>query len=68
MKKRTFKVRLAELDMRQVELLEPLSRRGYELSPCQLSLAINGYMTSDRGLKIVAAIDEIISEWEKKGR
>lgn len=68
MKKRTFKARLAELDMRQVKLLEPLSRRGYELSPCQLSLAINGYMTSKRGLKIVAAIDEIISEWEKKGR
>ena len=68
MKKRKFKARLAELGIPQVKLIEPLSRLGYELSPCQLSLAINGYMTSERGNKIVKAIDEIISKWEKEGK
>ena len=68
MKKRNFKSRLAQLGIPQVKLIEPLCRLGYELSPCQLSLAINGYMTSERGTKIVKAIDEIISEWEKKGK
>ena len=67
MKKRKFKARLAELGIPQVKLIEPLGRLGYELSPCQLSLAINGYMTSERGTKIVKAIDEIISKWEKEG-
>lgn len=60
------KVRLLELHMKQVDLIEPLAKRGLNVVPCELSLAINGKGTQEKHKKILEAVDEILKEKENR--
>jgi hypothetical protein len=60
-------VRLKLLGHKQVDLIQPLTKRGFEhISPSLLSLAINGRIITPHGDKLRKAISEILTEWEAK--
>ena len=60
-------VRLKILGRRQLDLVEPLAKRGFaHISPSLLSLAINGHIVTPHGEKLRNAISEILTEWEAK--
>lgn len=60
------KMRLVELNKKQVDLVQPLSERGMSVSPSELSLAINGRAMQEKHKKILEAVNEILTEWEEK--
>ena len=60
-------VRLKLLGRKQVDLMQPLTKRGFEhISTTSLSLAINGHIITPHGDNLRKAISDILTEWEAK--
>lgn len=59
-----IKIRLLQLGMKQVDLIEPLRERGITTSQCELNLAINGRGTQKKQIRTLEAINEILAEKE----
>lgn len=60
------KIRLITLGVKQVDLIQPLAKKGVHTSQCELNLAINGRGTQEKHKKILEAVNEILTEWEEK--
>lgn len=63
-----IKVRLAELERKQIDLIPELAKRGIKVNPTELSYAIRGRTQQPKAAKILSAANEIISEWESERR
>lgn len=63
-----IKVRLAELDRKQAELIPELSKKGLKVNPTELSLAISGRVQQPKTDKILSAANEIVAAWESEKR
>ncbi len=62
----SIKVRLLELNKRQVDLLDEVRRRGYpNLDQSVLSRYVNGRVISPQARTVLALCEEILDEWEK---
>lgn len=60
-----IKIRLLQLGMKQVDLLEPLRERGFKISSTELNKAINGREAQPKHLEALEAIKKILDEKEK---
>lgn len=60
------KIRLITLGVKQVDLIQPLAKKGVHTSQCELNLAINGRGTQEKHKRILEAVDEILTEMEEK--
>lgn len=61
-----IKVRLIELGKKNIDLIPELNKRGMNVAPSELSLAINGVLQSPKAEKIVSAANEIVLCWEQE--
>lgn len=59
-----IKIRLLQLGMKQVDLIEPLRERGITISRSEMNLAINGRGTQRQHIRALEAINEILTEKE----
>ena len=63
------KVRLAELEKKQKDLLEVIRTKGYpRLQQPQLSSYINGAVITPQSQAVMRIVDEILDEWENEER
>lgn len=60
-----IKVRLAELEKKQVDLIPELAKRGLKVNSTELSQAISGKNQQPKMGNILSAANEIISMWEQ---
>ena len=61
-----IKIRLAQLDKKQVDLLEELQKRGFKtLADTTLSKIINGRMESPQADAVKGMIPVVLDEWER---
>lgn len=61
-----IKVRLTQLEKKQIELLNEVRKRGYpRLAPCALSSYINGHVVGPQADAVLTITREILDEWEK---
>lgn len=58
------KIRLLQLNMKQVDLIKLLGEKGIVVNAAELSLAVNERGNQEKHKKIRAAIDEILTEKE----
>lgn len=61
-----IKVRLAELNKKQNELIPELVKRGIKVNSTELSQAVNGTNQQPKMQTILSAVNEILSEWENE--
>lgn len=61
-----IKMRLLQLNIKQVDLIQPLAKKGINTSQCELNLAINGRGNQNKHKRILEAIEEILDEKEKE--
>lgn len=61
-----IKVRLAELNKKQNELIPELVKRGIKVNSTELSQAVNGTNQQPKMQTILSAANEILSEWENE--
>lgn len=62
-----IKSRLIALGKRVIDLAPELEKRGISnITPAELSNALNGRNKADKASKIVEISNEIVSEWEKE--
>lgn len=61
-----IKVRLAELNKKQNELIPELVKRGIKVNSTELSQAVNGTNQQPKMQTILSAANEILSEWESE--
>lgn len=61
-----IKVRLAELNKKQIELIPELVKRGIKVNSTELSQAVNGTNQQPKMQTILSAANEILSEWENE--
>lgn len=59
-----LKERLSQLGMTQLELLEILRKRGFEISPQSLSSTLSGWYTFPKAKAVLAECEKIIEEIE----
>jgi len=59
-----IKIRLIQLGMKQVDLIEPLRERGVTISRSEMNLAINGRGTQPQHTRALEAINDILDEKE----
>lgn len=63
----SIKVRLLEVNKRQVDLIDELRKRGYPtIQPPELSAFINNKLTTPKAEAVLKICDEIITDWEEK--
>lgn len=63
------KVKLLELEKKQVDLLMELRKRGYpRLQQPQLNAYINGAVTTPQAQAVMQIVDGILDEWENEKR
>ena len=63
------KVKLLELEKKQVDLLKELRKRGYpRLQQPQLSSYINGAVITPQSQAVMRIVDDILDEWENEER
>lgn len=61
------KVRLAELEKKQKDLLEVIRTKGYpRLQQPQLNAYINGAVTTPQSQAVMRIVDEILDEWKRQ--
>ena len=60
------KIRLFQLNLKQVDLIELLAEKGITANKVEINLAINGRSTQTKHKKILEAVDEILTEMEEK--
>lgn len=61
------KVKLLELEKKQVDLLMELRKRGYpRLQQPQLNAYINGAVTTPQAQAVMRIVDDILDEWENE--
>lgn len=58
--------RMANLGMTQVDMIQELRKRGYEIQPPMMSNILRGVYTYHKAKKILEACEDIINEREKK--
>ena len=58
--------RMANLGMTQVEMIQELRKRGYEVQPPMMSNILRGVYTYRKAKKSLEVGEEIINEREKK--
>ena len=58
--------RMANLGMTQVDMIQELRKRGYEVQPPMMSNILRGLYTYRKAKKILEACEDIINEREKK--
>lgn len=61
-----LKAKMERMRFRQVDLIKLLHERGIDVSPSQVSIAVNGIGFAPRFVQIRQAIADIIAEEEKK--
>lgn len=62
-----IKIRLLELNKKQVDLLEEIRKRGYShLDPSVLSKYINGRAVTPQAKSVLALCEDILTEWSTK--
>ena len=60
------KVILAQLDRKQYELIPELENAGYKTNTCELSLILNGRLSTKRTEKIAETINGILDRWQNE--
>lgn len=60
-----IKIALIELGKKQVDLLPGLKERGFKVSACDISKAINETQDQPKMQKLRDAVVEIIEDWKK---
>ena len=60
----SIKIRLLELNKRQVDLLHELRKRGCIIQPSELSAFICGKLTTAKAETVLAMCEDILKEWE----
>lgn len=60
------KIRLLQLNLKQVDLIDLLADRGITANNVEINLAINGRGTQEKHKKILEAVNEILTEMEEK--
>lgn len=61
----SIKIKLLELGKRQTDLLTELRKRGWKsLQPSELSIIVNGKLTTPKAQSVLAMCDRILTEWE----
>lgn len=63
-----IKVRLAEINRKQVDLIPELRKRDIITNPSELSNVLKGIMQTPKAEKILSAVNEIVTEWEREHR
>lgn len=62
-----IKMKLLELNKKQVDLLNEIRKRGYpKLDPSILSKYINGRAVTPQAKAVLALCEEILTEWSTK--
>ena len=62
-----MKVRLVQLNKKQIDVLEEVRKRGYpKLGFAAFNRYFNGREITPQGEAVMKLADKIISEWEKK--
>ncbi len=62
-----IKIKLLELNKRQVDLLDEIHKRGYPtLAPSVLSRYINRREITPQSKAVLAICEDVLSEWESK--
>ena len=57
--------RMTNLGITQVDMIQELRKRGYEVQPPMMSTILRGIYTYPKAKKILEACEEIINEREK---
>ncbi len=60
-----IKVRLMEIGKTQIDLIEALRNKGYTIDPANMSRLLRGIWNTKHAEMLIAAADEIVTEWEK---
>ncbi len=61
-----IKNRLNDVRKKQVDLIPKLRERGIKTTPSEISKAISGYWTEPKAERILAACNEIVTDWERR--
>ncbi len=62
-----IKIKLLELNKKQVDLLDEIRKRGYpKLDPSVLSRYINGRDVTPQAKAVLSICEDVLNEWEKK--
>jgi len=61
-----IKIKLIELNKKQQDLLPELRNRGFKICGTELSAITTRVQTGPKAEKVLAAVEEILLNWEKE--
>lgn len=61
-----IKIELMKLNKKQRDLVSELQKLGYKVGPADMSAAINGYLNTPKGEKIIEESEKIIERWKSE--
>ena len=68
MKINPTRLRLYQLGKTQIDLMQEIRRRGVYCARTELSETLNGVRVSPKARMLKAMAEEIVEEWERRGK